>query len=611
MQKNDVKNNKTKRGLSFFALLLMVLPLFGALFCLPSRAVPAPPDLDEGSSVLIYHNESGKVLFEKGEKEMIPVGPAPRMMAALVFLEHYGKNLEQTVTVNRRVTGLASSTMNPGLKGGEELTVYQLLCGMLIANSDDAVYALAFDMYEDAENAPELLLSAINDKAKALGMEDTFFVNITGADPKSTEELASTGSLSDLLTLALEFQKETVLCDICRIDDLTLPETNKSGERRLLTRNYLLSAKRIGGYTYKYATGLAASEGQLSGYHTLATAKIGNKTFTCISVGALERYAAFTDAARLFDWAEGAYSYKKVLSRTEILGEIAVALSGDSDYVTVVPEKDLSAFLPRDAEEKDIRLVPNIEFDELTAPVYEGLIVGFVTVYYGDEAVGSTRLVTTGSLAVSNSRYYLSLARRFFETPMFLSLAAGVVLFCILCVLAGARVQYLRQNSPASLDFLEEEEGKAPAVSQKAEASFAWQFKRFGRGMIAKLAKTKKESVAPDLQKNSQKNGEKQGAKQAVAEKKEEQKPISVLLKEEQAGLGGAPDKEAVKEQSALKKADDKKTVSSPESMKSGKRFTGAKRLPGVDPALEAKKMEERQGGYVPSGWGSRKDEQE
>jgi D-alanyl-D-alanine carboxypeptidase (penicillin-binding protein 5/6) len=419
---------------AFLAFLTIFLTLC-SLFSLPSGA-EEPVELDGYSSVLLYHNESGKILFSRGENEKVPAGPASRMAAALVFLEHYGSDLEKIVTVDRRVSGLASSTMNPGLKNGEELTVYQLLCGMLIANSDDAVCALAFDLYQGAADAPERLLEAINGKAAALGMTDTVFVNVTGADPKNTEMLASQSTLSDLLTLSLAFQKQRALVEICAIDDITLPATNKSGERRLLTRNYLLSAKRIGGYTYKYATGLAAAEGALSGYHTVATAKIGAKTFTCISVGAYEKYAAFQDAARLFDWANGAFSYQKVLDRTTVFGEVSVRLSDDSDYVTVVPDRDLSAFLPKDRDlYKDIRVEPIIELSDLTAPVAEGLIVGSVKVFYKNEELGSARLVTTSSLSMSNNRYYLYMAQRFFETPIFLTLLLGVVLFSVLCVL--------------------------------------------------------------------------------------------------------------------------------------------------------------------------------
>ncbi len=444
---------KTTKYIVFFLVFFL---LCGAL---PGSRVHAleEPEIDASASALIYHNESGTLLFEsEGTRgDYLPAGPAVRLMAALVFDDFYMGKDDRTVKVNRRVTGLASSTMNPGLKSGEQISVHDLLCGMLIANSDDAVYALAFDMFEDSPDAPDLLLERMNQKAKALGMTGTLFLDLTGADPENPEQSGSYSCLSDILTLALEVQKSERLTEICGTDEYTVPATDKTGERRLLTRNYMLSAKRLGGYTYKYATGLAAQNSDGAGYCTVATANFGGKHFTCVVMGAREeQYGAFKIAAALFDWANENFSYKKVLEPTRILGEIRVTLSGDSDYVAVAPKESLSAFLPNDTVvETDIELRTQLSFSTLAAPVQEGLIAGKVEVFYGGRLLAAADLVTIGSLSQSNSIYYLSLIRNFMRSTTFIWICAGIVILLTAYVLINARVRYLRQKNPSALCF--------------------------------------------------------------------------------------------------------------------------------------------------------------
>ncbi|MBQ9130750.1 MAG: hypothetical protein IJX59_08330 [Clostridia bacterium] len=638
-----------KKLIHILALLLAMLSLFAPLssFFAPSFAEPSvsgdplespspsveqeerdpngAPATDPFSAVLLYHNESGTVLYEKGGDRMaIPAGPAPRMVAALIFAEHYD-DLSRKVTVNRLIAGLAASTLNPGLKSGEQIAVYDLLCAMLIANSDDAIFALAFDLFENDESAPALMLDAINKKAQALGMKDTVFYNLTGADPKREDQSSSYTTLADLLTLALAFEKVQVLSDICAIDDLTLDPTNKSGKRRILTRNYLLSAKRIGGYTYKYATGLATVSGASSGHHAIITAKIGSKTFNVISVGAMglpseeggegNDFPSFTDAKALFTWANVSFAYKRVLEKTTVLGEIEVDLSDDSDYVTVVPESGLTAFLPVDVDpERDITLIPELELTRLTAPVYEGLIAGRVRVYYGEKELGSVRLITAGSLSMSNSMYYLATLRKMMQTPLFLSVLAGIVLFMVICVFVGARIRYLRFNRPGDLEFVEEDGGSEESY-QPVKSGGRMSTVRVLAAQTVELGK--KAIALRKADKKAEKEESLQGA--------EEQKPLSVGIKDEQT----APDQRkeggydlTLAENTDPTPAPAKEQRSAPAEgeaprKKPAVKVTGAKRLPQGDERDEARRRakeeaerKRRQGGYVPSGWGNRKDDE-
>ena len=440
--------------LSAFAVCSLLLPL--------ESSALEDPELTNGVSAVLIHNESGKILYRTGEEQNIEAGPAARLLAALVYLTSF-EDLEEQVAVNRAVTGLATSTMNPGLKSGEHISVYDLLCGMLIANSEDAVYALAYALYDNSANSVNNMLAEMNRTAKSLGMKDSNFVSITGRDPATTAEdgipaPVNTTSLSDLILLADAARKNETLTAICALDQYTVPATDRSEKRLLYTRNYLLSPLRVPGYTYENATGLVAENSARAGYCVIATASYPDKSFTAIVMGATEQYGSFTDAKALFKWADSGFSYRRVLGPTDIFGEIHVALSGESDYIAVAPEKTVYSFLPKDADlSKCLSYKEKLSFTRLTAPVYEGLIAGRVEVFFEGEPLVEADLVTTGSLPLNNRYYYLALTRNFLTSKQFLYICIAVVLLFLCYLLINARVRYLRKNNPDALDFVEEE----------------------------------------------------------------------------------------------------------------------------------------------------------
>lgn len=452
------------------AVILLLLTIFGSLlFLLPSSALN-DPELTEDCSVLLYHNDSGTILYEKSKGSYLPSGPAARLMAGIIFAEHYEQRAKETVTVNRKVPGLASSELIPGLKGGEELSAYDLLCALLISNSNDALYALAFDLYGDSASAPQLLLLEMNRRAEEWGMHGTKFYNVTGQDPQNDGESYNYSSVNDLLLLSLKAQENTFLSSICRIEDYTVPATNKSESRRLLQRNYLLSAKRVPGFTYEYATGLSAGSSLQGGHSALCTAEINGQKYTCVVMNAQNTNGAFPLAKTLFEWGRTNFSYRKILSRTEILGEIQVELSGDSDYITVAPERNFSAFLPNDTTQEELTRQIRMDYEKLEAPVREGMIAGSVTLFCNGEELARVNLLTIGSIPLSNRRYYFSLAKNFFTSPLFLWGIGGLAVLLLVYVLVNARVRYLRKNRPTDLEY---DAGDSPGSEGAPVAGYA------------------------------------------------------------------------------------------------------------------------------------------
>lgn len=131
------------------------------------------PELSARSATVI-DNKTGVTLFEKNPT--LPHLPASttKLMTALVALEGC---LPQTVVKVGYVQGEGTKM---GIASGDVLTVESLLYGLLVPSGNDAAYALAYSCSDSYAN----FLSAMNKKAKELGMTDTHFANPAGFDDK-------------------------------------------------------------------------------------------------------------------------------------------------------------------------------------------------------------------------------------------------------------------------------------------------------------------------------------------------------------------------------------------------------------------------------------------
>src|SRR5699024_2336529 len=96
-----------------------------------------------------------------------------KLMTALVAVESTS-DLDRAVTIQKEWTLAEGSSMY--LREGEELTLRELLYGLLLVSGNDAALAIAGFCAGDVDTFVEWM----NLRAKELGMEHTHFVNPNG-----------------------------------------------------------------------------------------------------------------------------------------------------------------------------------------------------------------------------------------------------------------------------------------------------------------------------------------------------------------------------------------------------------------------------------------------
>ncbi|MDN5865404.1 MAG: D-alanyl-D-alanine carboxypeptidase [Gammaproteobacteria bacterium] len=143
--------------------------------------VPSPPPVKAASYVLMSYR-TGTILAQKDPAEhRAPASTTKLMTAYLVFQElAAGRlDLDTTFTVSKKAWQQPGSRMF--IEPGKEISVGNLLQGMLVPSGNDAAMALA----EGVAGTEAGFVSMMNAVAKQLGMSNTHYVDPAGLSPKN------------------------------------------------------------------------------------------------------------------------------------------------------------------------------------------------------------------------------------------------------------------------------------------------------------------------------------------------------------------------------------------------------------------------------------------
>jgi serine-type D-Ala-D-Ala carboxypeptidase (penicillin-binding protein 5/6) len=242
-----------------------------------SRSVPTVT----AASALMIDLESGKTLFEKASTEARPPASTAKLMTALVVLDQVP--LDEAVLVTAHAAGTGGSTMN--LAAGEQLSVEELLYGLLIPSGNDAAVALA----EHVAGSEDDFVAMMNARAQSMGLTSTRFVNVHGLDAPG-----QTTSAADMALIASAALKNPLIDKIVATRSITV------AGHPLQNTNELLG-------TYDGAEGVKTGTTDEAGQCLVASVTRGGRRTLLVELGSQDRFA---DARKLLDYARDAYAWR-------------------------------------------------------------------------------------------------------------------------------------------------------------------------------------------------------------------------------------------------------------------------------------------------------------
>jgi serine-type D-Ala-D-Ala endopeptidase (penicillin-binding protein 7) len=145
------------------------------------------------SAVMVMDQASGEVLLEKNADAALPIASITKVMTAMVVLDA-GQPLDESIVIAREDTQLEKYSASR-LKVGASFTRAELLHLALMSSENRAANALG----RSYPGGLPAFVVAMNDKARALGMTSSTFVEPTGL---SSSNVASPRDLAVLVNAA-------------------------------------------------------------------------------------------------------------------------------------------------------------------------------------------------------------------------------------------------------------------------------------------------------------------------------------------------------------------------------------------------------------------------
>jgi len=177
-----------------------LLSLFAVLTAVAAapRPIPAPPIVG-AKSYLVIDSKSGHELASlEPDKRLAPASLTKLMAAYLIFhaLRDEQIRLDDVVTVSEKAWRTPGSRMF--IEVGKQVSVQDLMLGMIVQSGNDASVALA----EHVAGSASIFSELMNQRARALGMLSSNFVNATGLP--QTDHFSTARDLSTLARAIIE-----------------------------------------------------------------------------------------------------------------------------------------------------------------------------------------------------------------------------------------------------------------------------------------------------------------------------------------------------------------------------------------------------------------------
>jgi len=139
----------------------------------------ASPDIKARTAILVDY-QSGKILYELEPDHSIHPASMTKIMTAIVTFDLLSKNkisLDDKVTISEKAWRMSQAGYSSMfIMVNDEISVENLLKGIIIASGNDACVALA----EGIAGTEDNFVSLMNEKAQEIGMTSTNFANTSG-----------------------------------------------------------------------------------------------------------------------------------------------------------------------------------------------------------------------------------------------------------------------------------------------------------------------------------------------------------------------------------------------------------------------------------------------
>lgn len=403
------------KKIKFFKIFLFILIFIN---CFSINAYAGTPPALNAEGVSIINSNTGQIVYSKnGDSKYFPASTT-KVLTALIVIEHC--DLDEKVKVGHNPPNADGTSV--GIRSGEEYTVRELLCGLILESGNDCACALAEHVSGSNENFAKLM----NEKAKELGATHSNFKNPSGLPDE--EHYTTPNDLAKIMNACI---KNKTFEDICRTTSLKLTASNIDGNSlNISNHNYILLPNSK--YYYKYS--VCSKKGYTIAAkftNVISCSKDGN-TYVGAFLKGENINTVYSDVENIFNYVFNNYTNSKIYSEGDTLSNIDLE---DGTTLPLIIGKDVYYSVNKNDEssiKKNIKY--NLPGNLCEKKVKRGEQVATATVYVNNKEVEKIPIVSgkNHNLNKDNEEEEINNSNFFYDYKYILGIIGAFILLFII-----------------------------------------------------------------------------------------------------------------------------------------------------------------------------------
>lgn len=347
----------------------------------------------EAPCAILTEASTGRVIYEKNADESLHPASITKIMTLLIIFDAIDDGSispEDTVTVSEHAASMGGSQVF--LEPGETQTIETMIKCIAIASANDACVAMA----EHISGSEDAFVQSMNERAEALGMNNTHFVNCCGLDADGHMTTAR-----DVAIMSHELiTAHPAIHDYSCIWMDTITHVTRRGESEFVLNNTNKLLKQ-----YEWATGLKTGSTSLAKFCLSATARRNDIELISVIMASPSGKTRVSDSIALLNYGYGICSLYHdnnmpsidvIPIKGGIRSDISVEYSSQMNYLFT--DKYDASLIESHAE----------YLEDLEAPVQKGDVIGQLTYTYDGKFMDSIDIIASESIKKAGYGDYIN-----------------------------------------------------------------------------------------------------------------------------------------------------------------------------------------------------------
>ena len=384
-QNEKTLKNRLAKIVGFAVIFLFSLTILSTLLPLGKNVAFADEIKVNGKAVYLVDSATGTEMYSSRSDDRLPIASMVKIMTTLLALESVDRgelSLDEMVLVSDVAASMGGSQVF--LDSGKEYKAGELIKSIIVASANDSCVAMA----ERLSGSVAGFVKDMNERAKALGMNNTNFVNCTGLP--APESYSSAKDVSIMFRELIKHPKYFEYAGIW-LEDFVHPDgrTTTMTNTNKLVRFYNGCDGGKTGFTSEAKFCLSA------------TAERNGLRVVAVVIGADSSKERFASVSNLFGYAFSNYSAKVIQSKDDCIENSIRVLGGREKGISVAVKEDFKALVKK-GDDGEYKVHFNLPAT-VKAPIVRGGEVGKAYLTRNGEVIGECPVVSV--VDVEKARY--------------------------------------------------------------------------------------------------------------------------------------------------------------------------------------------------------------